>query len=137
MRSAVAYARVSTQAQGRSGLGLDAQVATINAFAAEAGFRIVERFVEVETGKGAAAAAALKAARKVDKSCPVIVAKLDRLSRDVHLRLACREGAPPHRHRRDGPRGGQLVPHRIASALVLEAGGEYRLQAELRAPPAG
>jgi len=76
---------VSTQAQKRSGLGLDAQVATINAFAAEAGFRIVERFVEVETGKGAAAAAALKAARKVDKSGPVIVAKLDRLSRDVHF----------------------------------------------------
>jgi DNA invertase Pin-like site-specific DNA recombinase len=92
MRSAVAYARVSTQAQGRSGLGLDAQEAAINAFAAEAGFRIVERFVEVETGKGADAldrrpklAAALKAARKVDKTCPVIVAKLDRLSRDVHF----------------------------------------------------
>jgi DNA invertase Pin-like site-specific DNA recombinase len=92
MRNAVAYARVSTQAQGRSGLGLEAQVAAINAFAVEAGFRIVERFVEVETGKGADAldrrpqlAAALKAARKVDKACPVIVAKLDRLSRDVHF----------------------------------------------------
>jgi DNA invertase Pin-like site-specific DNA recombinase len=92
MREAVAYARVSTQSQGRSGLGLDAQVAAIDQFAAREGFRIVERFVEVETGKGADAldrrpklAAALKAARKVDKTCPVIVAKLDRLSRDVHF----------------------------------------------------
>jgi DNA invertase Pin-like site-specific DNA recombinase len=92
MRDAVAYTRVSTQAQGKSGLGLDAQVAAIEAFAAREGFRIVERFVEVETGKGADAldrrpklAAALKAARKLDKTCPVIVAKLDRLSRDVHF----------------------------------------------------
>jgi DNA invertase Pin-like site-specific DNA recombinase len=92
MRDAIAYARVSTQSQGRSGLGLDAQVAAIDQFAAREGFRIVERFVEVETGKGADAldrrpklAAALKAARKVDKGCPVICAKLDRLSRDVHF----------------------------------------------------
>jgi DNA invertase Pin-like site-specific DNA recombinase len=92
MRDAVAYARVSTQAQGRSGLGLDAQVAAIDQFATREGFRIVEQFVEVETGKGADAidrrpklAAALKAAREVDKTCPVIVAKLDRLSRDVHF----------------------------------------------------
>jgi DNA invertase Pin-like site-specific DNA recombinase len=92
MRDAIAYARVSTQQQGRSGLGLDAQAAAIDQFAAREGFRIIERFVEVETGKGADAldrrpklAAALKAARKVDKACPVIVAKLDRLSRDVHF----------------------------------------------------
>jgi DNA invertase Pin-like site-specific DNA recombinase len=92
MRNAVAYTRVSTKSQGKSGLGLEAQVAAITAFAAKEGFRIVEQFVEVETGKGADAldrrpklAAALKAARKIDKTCPVIVAKLDRLSRDVHF----------------------------------------------------
>jgi DNA invertase Pin-like site-specific DNA recombinase len=100
MRDAIAYTRVSTQSQGRSGLGLDAQVAAIAQFAAREGFRIIEQFVEVETGKGADAldrrpklVAALKAARKVDKSCPVIVAKLDRLSRDVHFI----SGLMPHR----------------------------------------
>jgi DNA invertase Pin-like site-specific DNA recombinase len=92
MREAVAYVRVSTQAQGRSGLGLEAQADAIEEFATKNGFRIAERFVEVETGKGADAldrrpklAAALKFARKVGKSCPIIVAKLDRLSRDVHF----------------------------------------------------
>jgi DNA invertase Pin-like site-specific DNA recombinase len=92
MRDAVAYTRVSTASQGKSGLGLEAQGEAIARFAAQEGFRIVEQFVEVETGKGADAldrrpqlAAALKAARKLDKACPVIVAKLDRLSRDVHF----------------------------------------------------
>ena len=58
----------------------------------QVGFRIVESFAEAETGKGADAlarrpklAAALKAARRIDNGCPVIVAKLDRLSHDVHF----------------------------------------------------
>ena len=81
-----------TAGQGRSGLGLEAQRATIARFAAQEGFRIVESFAEAETGKGAGAlgrrpklAAALKAARRIDNGCPVIVAKLDRLSHDVHF----------------------------------------------------
>jgi DNA invertase Pin-like site-specific DNA recombinase len=92
LRPAVAYARVSTTRQGKSGLGLEAQATAINEFARREGFRLVEKFVEVETGKGADAldrrpklAAALKAARKVGRECPVIVSKLDRLGRDVHF----------------------------------------------------
>jgi DNA invertase Pin-like site-specific DNA recombinase len=92
MKNAIAYERVSTAGQGRSGLGLEAQRATIARFAAQEGFRIVESFAEAETGKGADAlarrpklAAALKAARRIDNGCPVIVAKLDRLSHDVHF----------------------------------------------------
>jgi DNA invertase Pin-like site-specific DNA recombinase len=57
VQDAVAYTRVSTTGQGKSGLGLEAQVAAIEAFAAREGFRIVERFAEVETGKGADALA--------------------------------------------------------------------------------
>ena len=83
MKNAIAYERVSTAGQGRSGLGLKAQHATIARFAAQEGFRIVESFAEAETGKGADAlarrpklAAALKAARRIDNGCPVIVAKL-------------------------------------------------------------
>jgi DNA invertase Pin-like site-specific DNA recombinase len=84
----VAYYRVSTQKQGRSGLGLDAQRAAIRRFAEDECLTISAEYIEIETGKGADAlerrpelAKALKAARK-DK-CAVVVAKLDRLSRDV------------------------------------------------------
>lgn len=87
-RPLVAYLRVSTDRQGKSGLGLDAQRAALAAFAAAHDFDLVAEFVEVETGKGADAlerrpqlAAALAAARKA--KCAVVVAKLDRMSRDV------------------------------------------------------
>jgi DNA invertase Pin-like site-specific DNA recombinase len=90
MQPAVAYVRVSTEAQGRSGLGLEAQEEAIRDFAAREGFKVSEWFSEAESGKGSDAldrrpklAAALKAARKA--KAPVLVAKLDRLSRDVHF----------------------------------------------------
>ncbi|MCK1670404.1 recombinase family protein [Bradyrhizobium sp. 150] len=90
MKAAVAYTRVSTTQQGKSGLGLEAQHAALARFAEAEGYEILERFEEVETGKGADAlerrpqlADALKAARRL--KVPIIVAKLDRLSRDVHF----------------------------------------------------
>ena len=86
----ISYIRVSTKSQGRSGLGLEAQRKAIAQFADGEGQEIVEQFVEVETGKGADAldkrpqlAAALRRAKKL--RAPIIVAKLDRLSRDVHF----------------------------------------------------
>ena len=88
MESAIAYLRVSTQRQQRSGLGIEAQRATIARFAEAEGLTIIGEYVEAETGKGsdaldrrpqlAAALAAAKAAK-----CSVVVSKLDRLSRDV------------------------------------------------------
>jgi DNA invertase Pin-like site-specific DNA recombinase len=84
----VAYYRVSTQKQGRSGLGLDAQRAAVLRFAEDECLTISAEHIEIETGKGADALdrrpqlkAALKAAKKA--KCEVAVAKLDRLSRDV------------------------------------------------------
>ena len=89
-KTVVSYIRVSTQRQGRSGLGLEAQREAIVRFAKAEGFVVAGEHVEVETGKGADAlerrpklAAAIKAARKV--KCPIVVSKLDRLSRDVHF----------------------------------------------------
>jgi DNA invertase Pin-like site-specific DNA recombinase len=88
MKQAIAYIRVSTQKQGRSGLGIEAQRGSIARFTEAEGYTIVDEIVEVETGKGADAldrrphlAAALNVAKRA--KCPVIVAKLDRLSRDV------------------------------------------------------
>ncbi|KNY19137.1 recombinase family protein [Methylobacterium sp. ARG-1] len=84
----VAYVRVSTDRQGKSGLGLADQRQRIAEFADREGFEVVATLEEVETGKGADAldrrpqlANALARARKL--KCPVVVAKLDRLSRDV------------------------------------------------------
>src|SRR5262245_53179609 len=86
----VAYYRVSTGKQGRSGLGLEAQKEAVAGFAKAESFEVVAEYIEVETGKGADAldrrpklAAALKQAQKQNAS--VCVAKLDRLSRNVHF----------------------------------------------------
>ena len=86
----IAYYRVSTENQGRSGLGLEAQKRAVGQFAANEAMHIAHEFTEVETGKGADAlerrpqlAAALKLAKKL--KAPIVVAKLDRLSRDVHF----------------------------------------------------
>jgi DNA invertase Pin-like site-specific DNA recombinase len=90
MKSAIAYVRVSTQKQRRSGLGLEAQQSALARFADAEGYDLIRTFQEVETGKGADAlerrpqlAAAIKAAKQ--QKAPIIVAKLDRLSRDVHF----------------------------------------------------
>jgi DNA invertase Pin-like site-specific DNA recombinase len=88
VKTAIAYVRVSTQKQGRSGLGLEAQQAQLAAFAAAEGFTITKTFVEVETGKGADALESrpqLTAALQAAKGAVLIVAKLDRLTRDVHF----------------------------------------------------
>ena len=87
----IGYYRVSTSGQGRSGLGLDAQRAAVARFAEAEGFEVAAEFTEIETGKGSDAldrrpqlAAALVEARKQGRA-PVVVAKLARLSRDVHF----------------------------------------------------
>ena len=86
MKTAVAYLRVSTDEQGRSGLGLAAQRKVIDDFASAEGFELSDVITEVASGKLALAdrAGLRKALAKAAKQrCPVIVAKLDRLSRDV------------------------------------------------------
>jgi DNA invertase Pin-like site-specific DNA recombinase len=89
-RPLITYIRVSTSGQGRSGLGIEAQRNALAHFAASEGYEVAREFVEVETGKGSDALdrrpqlkAALAAARKL--KCHVAIAKLDRLSRDVHF----------------------------------------------------
>jgi DNA invertase Pin-like site-specific DNA recombinase len=88
MSPLVAYYRVSTQKQGRSGLGLEGQRAAVAAFAKAEGFEVAAEYTEVETAKGSDALdrrpqlkATLKHAKRL--KAYACVAKLDRLSRDV------------------------------------------------------
>ena len=86
----ISYIRVSTVQQGRSGLGLEAQREAVFQFAKTEGLEIVGEYVEVQSGKGSDALAkrpkldaAVRAAKR--DGCAIVVAKLDRLSRDVHF----------------------------------------------------
>jgi len=76
----IAYYRVSTQRQGQSGLGLDAQRAAVR------DYNIVAEFTEVESGKKTdrpELAAALAMAKETGAT--LLIAKLDRLARNVHF----------------------------------------------------
>ena len=80
----VAYYRVSTDRQGKSGLGLEAQRAAVETYLNGGRWRIVEEFTEVESGKRADRPEldkALAAARL--HRCPLVVSKVDRLTRSV------------------------------------------------------
>jgi DNA invertase Pin-like site-specific DNA recombinase len=82
----VAYRRVSTQKQGRSGLGLAAQDAAIQAYASQAGCTVVGEFTEVETGKNSDRPELAKAINCAKRNRAVLViAKLDRISRKVYF----------------------------------------------------
>ncbi len=88
MTPLVAYYRVSTQRQGASGLGLDAQRAAVRAYARQRKAKIVAEYTEVESGRKSNRphlAAAVERAR--EHGAAVVVAKLDRLSRDAKLVL--------------------------------------------------
>src|SRR5690606_18455001 len=88
----VSYLRVSTQKQGRSGLGLEAQRAAIEAYAAQRNGHVVETFVEVESGKvnhRPQLDQALHLAKVTGAT--LVIAKLDRLSRNAAFLLALRD----------------------------------------------
>lgn len=86
----IAYYRVSTQRQGASGLGLDAQRSAVLEHLAGSDKTVIEEFLEIETGKGSNALEkrpqlrlALERCRKTGAT--LLIAKLDRLARNVHF----------------------------------------------------
>jgi DNA invertase Pin-like site-specific DNA recombinase len=86
----VTYYRVSTQRQGASGLGLDAQRQTVAQYLSEAARTTVGSFTEVETGKGSNALSRRPQLRLALEMCKktgatLLIAKLDRLARNVHF----------------------------------------------------
>jgi DNA invertase Pin-like site-specific DNA recombinase len=90
----VSYLRVSTDGQGRSGLGLEAQRQAVGAHVTQAGGEVVAEFQEVESGKRAdrpQLAAALASCRT--RRAVLVIAKLDRLARNARFLLSVVEGS--------------------------------------------
>jgi DNA invertase Pin-like site-specific DNA recombinase len=84
----VSYLRVSTAKQGASGLGLEAQRRAVETYLNGGAWRLLEEFVEIESGKNSdrpKLAAAFEACRLT--GAKLVIAKLDRLSRDASFLL--------------------------------------------------
>lgn len=86
----VTYYRVSTQKQGTSGLGLEAQRSAVANYLARSSKTVLAEFVEVETGKGANALDRRPQLRMALELCKkhgatLLLAKIDRLARNVHF----------------------------------------------------
>src|SRR5438552_16543929 len=102
----VAYFRVSTDRQGKSGLGLEAQREAVLNYLNGGNWQLVGEFTEVESGKDSdrpQLAAALAACRK--HKAKLVIAKLDRLSRNLAFIATLMEsgtefiaGDNPHAH---------------------------------------
>ena len=121
MKKVVSYLRVSTQRQGASGLGLDAQRSAVGSFCNAQGFQIVEEFVEVESGKRSDRPVLREALAKA-KSCKalLVIAKLDRLARNVAFIANLMESGVEFRAV-DMPEANRLLLHVMAAVAEQEA----------------
>src|SRR6516225_2751326 len=82
----IAYYRVSTDRQGKSGLGLDAQRKAVEDYLNGGRWTLVDHFTEVESGKRNDRPELEKALAACKKhKAKLVIAKLDRLSRNVHF----------------------------------------------------
>lgn len=120
-KSAVVYLRVSTARQGHSGLGLEAQRAAVQQYAASGGQAIVAEFVEIESGKRddrPQLAAALAACRL--HRATLVMAKLDRLARNVRFIAGIMDSGVDF-VACDMPHANRLTLHLMAAMAEYEA----------------
>lgn len=116
----VAYYRVSTEAQGRSGLGLEAQQQAVTTLCAQRGWEMLAEFTEVESGKRddrPQLAAALKRAKVT--GARLVIAKLDRLSRNVAFLAALQESGAKFTAA-DMPEADEFTVHILAAVAQRE-----------------
>jgi DNA invertase Pin-like site-specific DNA recombinase len=117
----VAYYRVSTDQQGQSGLGLEAQQATVRAYAQRTGCRIVASYQEVESGRKADRPELAKAMDHAKLArATLVIAKLDRLSRNVAF-LATLMDSGAEFVACDNPNATRLTLHILAAVAEDEA----------------
>ena len=118
---AVAYYRVSTAAQGRSGLGLDAQRQAVESLCAGRGWEIIAPlFTEVESGKRDDRPELAKALHRAKVTgATLVVATLDRLSRNVAFLAALQESGAKFLAA-DMPEANELTVHIMAAVAQAE-----------------
>lgn len=121
IRPAIAYYRVSTQRQGQSGLGLEAQRADVQRLADQHGYTITETFTEVESGRKKnrpQLEAALQLAKRT--GAVLLIAKLDRLARNMAFTSALMESGVDFRAA-DMPEADRFTVHIFAALAEREA----------------
>lgn len=121
----VAYYRVSTQKQGKSGLGLEAQQSAVRDYLNGGNWELLAEYTEVESGKGSNALdkrPALKEAIAFAKKnkARIIIAKIDRLSRNVHFLTGLMESKIQF-VAVDMPEANELTTHIMAAFAQNEA----------------
>src|SRR5262245_9850761 len=121
MQRFIAYYRVSTKRQGKSGLGLEAQRDAVQRHVAACGGKLIAEYTEVESGKlkdRPQLAAALSHAR--GKGATLVIAKLDRLARNVAFTSALMESGADFVCC-DVPHANRLTIHILAAVAEDEA----------------
>ena len=123
--TAVSYLRVSTSKQGMSGLGREAQREAVSRYLAASGRLQIAEFMEVETGKGANALGrrpqlreALALAKR--EGAILVIAKIDRLARNVHFVSGLMETGVPF-VAADMPHADRFQLHLFAALAEKEA----------------
>lgn len=120
-RKAIAYIRVSTQKQGASGLGLEAQRELIRSFCQAHGVEVVTEYKEIESGKNGDRPELAKALAKcrATKSL-LLIAKLDRLARKLSFVSALMDSSVEFVCC-DFPEANRLTLHILAAVAEYEA----------------
>jgi DNA invertase Pin-like site-specific DNA recombinase len=119
----VAYYRVSTKAQGHSGLGLDAQEQAVTHFLDGRGSQLVGTYTDIETGtrKGNDRPQLARAIAQCKRErATLVIAKLDRLSRNVHFVSGMMESGVDF-VAVDVPSANRLTIHILAAVAEEEA----------------
>jgi len=125
-RKFVSYLRVSTEKQARSGLGLDAQRGAVEQFLNGGRWLLLKEFVEVEGGRRTDRPQLTKALNLCKVAgAELVIAKLDRLSRDAHFLLGLQKAGVPFAAA-DMPEANEMV----VGIMAVVAQAEHKIVSE-------
>ena len=115
MKKAILYYRVSTERQGQSGLGLEAQQQAVTTFAKANHYKLEKAFVEIESGKRQTRPVLLQALQQCkEQNATLLIARLDRLTRSVKFIATLMESKVDFKAV-DNPYASKLIIHIMAA----------------------